>query len=188
LSMRNPESSVLSLRPNVARPEAVRAFQRRGLDTLYWHFLRGQLQTVAAVYVPFSLYRVEYDFQRARRSRIFALDCVEGVLDLFEFQHAPQPGELIRIESRNFLQTLLAPERAMELVREKTLRMIFQQGFFKVRPPRIRVERLPLEFSMPYWLGFYGEDGTLRCRAMDAVRRRMEGNKATALFEHWLAA
>jgi hypothetical protein len=28
----------------------------------------------------------------------------------------------------------------------------------------------------------------LRCRVMDAVRRRMEGEKATELFENWLAA
>jgi hypothetical protein len=41
---------------------------------------------------------------------------------------------------------------------------------------------------MPYWLGFYGADGALRCRVLDAVRRRMEGAKARALFEHWLAA
>jgi len=186
--MRDAESSVLSFRPNVPQPEAVCAFQKRGLDSLYWQLLYGRLQKVAAVYVPFWLYRVEYDFQRARRSRLFALDGVEGVLDLFEFQNAPQNEELTHIETRNSMQTRLTPERGLELLREKTLRIVFQQGFFRVRDPRIHVERLPLEFHMPYWLGFYGRDGSLRCRAMDAIRRRMEGDKATALFEHWLAA
>jgi hypothetical protein len=28
----------------------------------------------------------------------------------------------------------------------------------------------------------------LRCRVLDAVRRRVEGAKASALFEGWLAA
>jgi len=28
----------------------------------------------------------------------------------------------------------------------------------------------------------------LRCRVLNAVRRRMEGAKASALFESWLAA
>jgi hypothetical protein len=57
-----------------------------------------------------------------------------------------------------------------------------------VRRPKLTVACLPLDFHMPYWLGFYGADGALRCRVLDAVRRRMEGAKARALFEHWLAA
>jgi hypothetical protein len=40
---------------------------------------------------------------------------------------------------------------------------------------------------VPYWLGFYG-NAALRCRVLNAVRRRMEGAKASALFESWLAA
>jgi hypothetical protein len=40
---------------------------------------------------------------------------------------------------------------------------------------------------LPYWLAFYGDE-TPRCRVMDAVRRRIEGAKASAFFEEWLAA
>ncbi len=68
------------------------------------------------------------------------------------------------------------------------LRLLFQSGFFKVRAPRVSVETVGVSFGIPYWLGFYGEDGSLRCRVLDAVRRRMEGEKATVLFEQWLAA
>jgi len=28
----------------------------------------------------------------------------------------------------------------------------------------------------------------VRCRVIDALRRRVEGAKASAFFEHWLAA
>jgi hypothetical protein len=41
---------------------------------------------------------------------------------------------------------------------------------------------------LPYWLGFYASGGIVRCRVMDAVRRRVEGAKASAFFEQWLAA
>src|SRR5207249_3904687 len=54
--------------------------------------------------------------------------------------------------------------------------------------PKLECARLPLELHMPYWLGLYGSDKALRCRVLDAVRRRMEGAKANAFFEHWLAA
>jgi hypothetical protein len=40
---------------------------------------------------------------------------------------------------------------------------------------------------VPYWLGFYG-NAAARCRVLNAVRRRIEGAKASALFESWLAA
>ena len=47
--------------------------------------------------------------------------------------------------------------------------------------------RESIDLHLPYWLAFYGEDAA-RCRVMDAVRRRIEGAKASAFFEEWLAA
>jgi hypothetical protein len=68
------------------------------------------------------------------------------------------------------------------------LRVIFQQGFFKIRKIKLETEQLPGVIHLPYWLGFYGTGEDLRCRVLDAVRRRVEGAKASALFEGWLAA
>jgi hypothetical protein len=68
------------------------------------------------------------------------------------------------------------------------LRVIFQQGFFKLREHHLEIAPEQCEVYLPYWLGFYGSDGQLRCRVMDAVRRRIEGAKASAFFEQWLAA
>jgi hypothetical protein len=94
----------------------------------------------------------------------------------------------VLVSSRNHPAASLAESRAAELLREKVLRLIFQQGFFKVRNARLEIERLPGEIHLPYWLGFYGTPQNLRCRVMDAVRRRVEGAKASTLFEQWLAA
>ena len=81
------------------------------------------------------------------------------------------------------------PEAAAdELLREKALRVIFQQGFFKVRERASRFARQPDLVYLPYWLGFYAAGEIVRCRVMDAVRRRIEGAKASAFFEQWLAA
>lgn len=184
----NPTEPVLSLRPGVSQQEAIYAFRAANLSSFYWRATRGPLQRLAAGYVPFRLYRVEYEIGPARHSRWFALDRVQGLLDLFEFPSEPLPDRLIEIQTRNQLPPSLGDAHAEMLLREKVLRIIFQQGFFRIRDVRLRVQPSSTLFSMPYWLAFYGTDGHLRCRVMDAVRRRMEGAKASQLFENWLAA
>ena len=182
------QSTVLSLVANVSQQEAVRAFREPSLETAYWRTLRGQLQRIAAAHVPFYLYRASYNLGRIQHARLFALDAVEGVLDLFEFPSVPRGHQFAEVNTRNVVLARLTEDHAGTLLEEKVLRIIFQQGFFRLGEPKLKIERLPLKFSMPYWLGFYSSNGSVRCRVMDAVRRRMEGGKATALFEHWLAA
>jgi hypothetical protein len=180
-------ASIHSLKPNVSQDEAMRAFTSTGLGALYWRMRSGPLQRMADVYVPFSLYRVRYEIGRAAQTRFFAIDAVDGSLDLFEFPSVPQNHALLAIETRNCLLPSLVERRAGQLLRDKVLRVIFQQGFFRLREPNLEVVLLPMELHLPYWLGFYGNE-TLRCRVMDAVRRRIEGEKASAFFEQWLAA
>jgi hypothetical protein len=181
-------SSIRALKPRVAQDEAVRTFASRGISSMYWRLRSGPLQRIADAYVPFWLYRVRYKMGRAPVNRLFALDAVRGALDLFEFPQIPRDDELITIETRNRLTPRLQEGPAEELLREKVLRVLFQQGFFKLRALTLEVERVPVELYFPYWLAFYGGDSVARCRVMDAVRRRIEGAKASAFFEQWLAA
>jgi hypothetical protein len=120
--------------------------------------------------------------------RLFAMDAVDGSLDLFEFPRIPDDRELLSCDGHNRLKAALTEARAAELLREKVLRVIFQQGFFKLRDPRLEITPVPCELHVPYWLGFYERNRSVRCRVMDGVRRRMEGAKASAFFEQWLAA
>jgi hypothetical protein len=149
---------------------------------------KGPLQKIAEAYVPFRFYRVRYSMNREKIQRIFAMDAVDGSLDLFEFRTVPEDGELVTVMTRNCLPESLSEEQARHILRDKILRIIFQQGFFKLRDASLEIEALPAEIHLPYWLGFYGGRNALRCRAMDAVRRRFEGAKASAFFEEWLAA
>ena len=181
-------SSIRVLRPRIAQEEAVRKFFSRGFSSMYWRMRSGPLQRIAEAYVPFWFYRVRYKMGRAQMARLFALEAVRGALDLFEFPQMPRDDELLTIETRNRLAPRLEERQAEELLREKVLRVIFQQGFFKLRALKVEIERVPGEFHLPYWLAFYGSDGAVRCRVMDAVRRRIEGAKASAFFEQWLEA
>jgi len=148
----------------------------------------GPLQRIAEAYVPFRLYRVRYAMNREKVQRIFAMDAVDGSLDLFEFRTMPEDGQFVGVETRNCLPGSLSEEKARQTLRDKVLRIVFQQGFFKLRGASLEIEKLSAEIYLPYWLGFYGASNSLRCRVMDAVRRRIEGAKASAFFEHWLAA
>lgn len=117
------------------------------------------------------------------------MDTVNGWLDLFEFPRPPSGEQCISIVTRNSRPPALADTRCSELLREKLLRLVFQEGFFKMREPELSIRPEGALFHIPYWLGLYGgEERPVRCRVIDAVRRRMEGAKAIAFFEQWLAA
>jgi len=176
---------LLTLKPNVTKEQALEAFSGSGLSALYSRLRRGPLQRIAEVYVQYYLFRVE---SGAAKPRYFAIDAINGSLDLFEFQRVPEEREMLPLVGRNRMSATLPEDRAVEMVRDKVLRVMFQQGFFKVRDARLEIIREHRDLHLPYWLGFYGQDGALRCRVMDAVRRRMEGSKAIAFFEQWLAA
>jgi len=179
--------TVLTLKPNVTQHEALRTFSS-GAATRLWKMRNGDLQRMAQAYVPYWGYRVHYTLGNARKTRHFAMDAVTGALDLFEFPQLPGADRLLAVETRNALSGALSAVRADELLREKALRIIFQQGLFRLRAARIEMQRDPSVFHIPYWLGFYGHAETARCRVLDAVRRRVEGAKASEFFEQWLAA
>ncbi|MBZ5540013.1 MAG: hypothetical protein LAN61_05765 [Acidobacteriia bacterium] len=184
-------ATIYTLKPNVTREEAIRILEPRGLRRLLAPALRNFLLQVADAYVPYRLYQVRLAGMSGKapaQTRLFALDAAQGTLDLFEFPRIPGEEDLLRVETRNRLEASLEEARGQALLAEKVLRIVFQQGFFRVREPRLEIQRMPLDFHMPYWLGFYGADGALKCHVLDAVRRRMEGAKARTLFEDWLAA
>jgi hypothetical protein len=173
------------LKPNVTQEEALRAFSAAGFSTFCWRIRSGPLRRIADAYVQYFLFRVQC---RNARPRLFAMDAVNGSLDLFEFPRVPDERELQARRERNRVKATLSEDHAADLLRQKALRIVFQQGFFQLRDAHLEISLVPCELHLPYWLGFYGRDGSLRCRVMDAVRRRIEGAKASAFFEHWLAA
>jgi hypothetical protein len=180
-------ASIRVLKPNVTRKEALRAFSALGFSALYWRARHGPLRRIADIYVPYRLYRVSYRLRNAARTRLFAIDAVNGSLDLFAFPRLPSENELVTIGTRNRLAARLPAARLEMLLREKALRAIFQDGFFKVSELNLEIHGEPTELHIPYWLALYG-DGPVHCRVMDAIRRCIEGQKASAFFEEWLAA
>jgi hypothetical protein len=176
--------SVLSLPSRLTREQAVSRL-RGGLLRRPFSL---PLRSVADVYVPFHLYRVEVHQRDRPWTAWFAQDAVAGSLDPYQFDAPPRVEELRRVETRNRPEPALGRSDAERLLRDKLRRIVFQTGFFRVRGLRFELERVDLDLHVPFWLGFYGAGEAARLRVLDGVRRRVEGGKARALFEDWLAA
>ena len=176
--------AILSLRPNVTREQALARLEGGALGRLVGRPLRS----IAEVYVPFHLYRVEVHNRARSWTSWFALDAVTGSLDPYQFERPPAAADLIEVETRNRPEPTLPESEVARLLRDKLRRVVFQTGFFRVRGLRFDVRRVPPDLHVPYWLGFYGAGEAARLRVLDGVRRRVEGGKARALFEGWLAA
>src|ERR1700686_844074 len=134
-------ASIVALRPNVTQADAVRAFSKGGLSSLYWRMKAGALQRIAVAYVPYQFYKVSYVMARAPQTRLFAMDAVDGSLDLFEFPQLPSQQQLVTTETRNRVEPSLSAGAADQLLRDKVLRVVFQQGFFKVREASLNFVR-----------------------------------------------
>ncbi len=180
-------ATIQSLRPNVGPAEAQSALEGRwaGLRRLMG---RGPLRAVAPAYVPFRLYEVEIRNGGTSRRAWFALEAVSGTLDLYGFERPPAGGELEEIETRNRLEPRLGDGPAMEALKGKLRRVLFQRGFFQINDLQLSARAAAPDLYVPYWIGFYSSGAAVRIRVLDAVRRRFEGGKAQALFESWLSA
>src|SRR5258708_21305923 len=113
--------AIQTLKPNVTQKEAVQAFSAPGFAAVYWRMRIGPLQKIADAYVPFWLYRVRYQLGRTPHARLFALDAIDGSLDLFEFPPIPEQPELVSVDSRNRMVPSLTAERAQAILGGKVL-------------------------------------------------------------------
>ena len=114
---------IQTLKPNVTQQEALRTFSGAGLSTLFWRIRSGPLRRIADVYVPYWLYRVQYNMGRAAHKTLFAIDAVNGSLDLFTFPRIPDAKDLISVQTRNYVAAMAycaAKDEAAECSMDRT--------------------------------------------------------------------
>jgi hypothetical protein len=175
-----------SLKPHVTHDEAVAALQR-GANSLLGRLNGGPLRSVADVYVPYHLFRVEIAERKRQHTSYVAVDALRGMLDPYQFERRLEDADLVTVSSRNRMPAALDVDAASQVVIDTVRRILFQTGAYRLRSPRVSVQHEAFDLHVPYYLGFYGSGTIARLRVLDAVRRRFEGGKARALFEAWLA-
>jgi hypothetical protein len=177
---------IQTLRPAVSREEALAKLRPAGLPGLLRSALRGPLRRIADAYVPYRLYRVEAEGVPRFGTQYMALDAVQGTLDPYRFEGVPVGPSLVSLETRNRLPRTLEDDRTRELLIASVRRWVYQRGFFRLRRLEIRLELVPLDLHIPYWLAFYGTGERAHIAVLDAVRRQMEGARTRDIFRRWL--
>jgi hypothetical protein len=183
--MERATETIRSLRPNVSREQAMRQFTG-GVHGRLASLLKGPARLSAELHIPYRLFQVTVTNSGRDENRIYALDSVAGALDLFEFREIPKEPGVLAVTTRNAVPSLLAEERARELIVDKVRRVVFSRGFARLRNFRLEAEAVPGEIHVPYWICLHGNDKTLRIEVLDAVRGRTEGAKVCRLVEDWL--
>lgn len=179
---------IRTLKPNVTREQAILQFSSTGIPRLFRNAAFGRLRSVAELYLPFRLFRVQIVNRGMTEERLIALDAITGTLDPFQFDHVPTEAETVSLQTRNCPGAQLEDERVSELLVAKLRRLLYSRGFFRMRDLEIRATPVDHALHIPYWLGFRGSDGHARVAVIDAVRRRFEGAKVRRLVEAWLTS
>lgn len=181
-------SHIRVLRANVSHSEAVHTLAGSGLAGLLRRATLGPLRSLADVYVPFHVYEVRITNNSNVTQQYFALDAVSGMLDPYRLEHVPNESDTIEIDTRNRIPATLEPETGKAILCEKVRRMLFLQGFFRLRGLKLEAAYLPAPVHFPYWVGFFGAGENAAIRILDALRRQPEGDKVRQLVLSWLTA
>ncbi len=178
---------IRSLKPNVTREEAIRHFSN-GMVNGAAKLIRGPVRSLAELYIPYRLFRVTISSAGREQNQTFALDAVRGVLDLYKLPALTDDHQFLTLQTRNVIPADLEAAQAEERLIAKVRRMIFTQGFFRVRDLKIEALPIPGEICVPYWVCFRGTNERIHLAVLDAVRRRPEGAKVRRLIEEWLGS
>lgn len=155
------------------------------LGVLY-RWLNGPLRGVADIYIPYRIYKVTVEVNGASSERYYAVDAAAGTLDPYEFSALPEQEGWIEVGTRNFHPIGIEESETKQLVMDKVRRLLFSRGCFRLVNPQITAEFIQPEFYVPYWIGFYGNEQSVRITVLNAVRQTIEGGKVRQLVEAWM--
>ncbi len=153
--MKGVSTSIQSLKANVVREEAVRCFTS-GIGGVVSYALRGRARSIAELFIPYRFYQVRMRNRGREETTFFAIDAVEGSLDLCEFPKLPD--EFLTFETRNALPCRLPLDRSDELLINKVRRVVFSRGFMRLKGLELTATPMLGEFYVPYWICFRGSD------------------------------
>src|SRR5437899_4047649 len=117
---------ITAFKPTVNREDAVRFFNSSGISKFIRDLQIGRLRSIADVYVPFRIYRVDIDRGATRDSKLIGIDAISGSLDPFVFESLPNSEQLGSVETRNRPEALLPEAEADKVLRLKDQRLVFQ--------------------------------------------------------------
>jgi hypothetical protein len=177
--------TIQTLRPNVTREEAIQHFSC-GLPRWLRRAALGPVRLLADVYIPFHLFRIDITNSGRVETRVLGVEAVTGSLDPYDFGQGLDAATLVCVDTRNSLEPRLNEGQTARLSIDKTRRVLFSRGFFRMRNLKITTTAIPETLYVPYWVGFQGTNSTASLSVIDAIRRKFEGVKVRRLLQDWL--
>jgi hypothetical protein len=178
--------TIRTLRATIGRELALSRLAPSGLGAMLRRVITGKLMGLSELYIPYRLYKVTVYDRRLCSTRYLAMDAVSGHLDPYEFREPHAQEYCAEIETRNCLPARITETAAQALVLDKSRRLLFSGGFFRLTKPVMAAEMIGSEFYIPYWAGFYGGEQNLNVLVLDAMRGTVEGSKVSQLVKDWL--
>lgn len=175
-----------SLQRRMGRDLAWRRLKPSGPAGLLLGWFLGPVNGIAEIYLPYRMYKVVVTDSRVKSTHCIAVDAAAGTLDPYEFPALPEPAAWEDVTSSNVHPAALEESQTRRIAVERTRRLFFSRGFFRLQSPQITAEWLGPEFYIPYWTGFYGDKHNVRIKVLDAVRQTVEGGKVRQLITRWL--
>jgi hypothetical protein len=143
------------------------------------------LTRLALVYVPFCTFEAQVESVTFRERYQLSIEANKGALDPYRSE---RPDEIAAewVDAPNCVPAALSEQELHRRLIETVRRSTYLKGFHRIRRLSIAAERQQQsDFSVPFWLGFYGQND-LSIRVLNANNGKRDGAKASALFYQWL--
>jgi hypothetical protein len=143
---------------------------------------------LADIYIPYRLYRVDLRDGDSREILHLAIDSVRASFDVYAFPNVPQGLELQTVDTRNHPEPRVPEAQARAEALQRGRRLAYERGLLRIRDLRLSAELVLPSLYVPYWAAFFGRGAQAsRVCVLDAVRRRLEGERLCAFVRDWLA-
>jgi hypothetical protein len=144
----------------------------------------GKLELQTGFFLPCYLFKVVVQNAGLRQEPYLAIDAMTGELDLRKFDQPPDQEEYDEAESEQSGPFRLDEADALAILQEHVRRMVYQQGFFRIRDLSI-TGKLIDRFYILYHVAFYVRKDRARMEVIDSVRGQFEGAKLRDLIQDW---
>ena len=135
-------------------------------------------------YIPYRRFGLQVTNRGQSAAYMLAVDSVVGDLDLWSLDAQTAGSGRVLINTDRYAMERLPEKRAVEVIIEKVKRQIYLKGFFKIRDLEVDAKFIET-FYIPYWVGVYQRNDSVRLDVVNGLNGVMEGVKLRDVVADW---
>lgn len=138
----------------------------------------------ADFYIPYHLFKLAWDNERASTEGIMAVDATTGRLDPYQFDETPAEHQRVSVETTRFSPLRVNEQEAGRIVEEQMTRHGMMKGFIKLAKIKASISYVE-SIYIPYWVGVYERNNLAHLEVIGGLRGRFEGAKVYEIIAEW---